>query len=183
MTLHSCFKPASLNSPTRSPKKTGAAIRIRSRRDTHRSGDGVEELSGGTGRQCRGAVRHWGSPRDLTTELHLHWWLICNYSNRIQSFALCSQPRQPSPPTQGTLHAGVGAAVPSTVPEEWDPPSWAGWTASRYPWTADFAQLTSAWCPKRGQAVHQQLREMHCGAIALGKRIGIWCLVWSFGNA
>ena len=28
---------------------------------------------------------------------------------------------------QGTLHAGVGAAVPSTVPpEEWDPPSWAG---------------------------------------------------------
>ena len=27
-----------------------------------------------------------------------------------------------------TLHAGVGAAVPSTVPEreEWDPPSWAG---------------------------------------------------------
>ena len=25
-----------------------------------------------------------------------------------------------------TLHTGVGAAVPSTVPEEWDPPSWAG---------------------------------------------------------
>ena len=27
---------------------------------------------------------------------------------------------------QETLHAGVGAAVPSTVPEEWDLPSWAG---------------------------------------------------------
>ena len=27
---------------------------------------------------------------------------------------------------QGTLHAGVGAAVLSTVPEEWEPPSWAG---------------------------------------------------------
>ena len=62
MTIHWCFKPASLNSPTRSPTKHGAACKIGSRRDTHRPGDGVEELSGGTGRQCRGAVRHWGSP-------------------------------------------------------------------------------------------------------------------------
>ena len=37
---------------------------------------------------------------------------------------LAAWPAKPS--NQGTLHAGVGAAVPSTVPEEWDPLSWAG---------------------------------------------------------
>ena len=49
---------------------------------------------------------------------------------------------------QGTLHSGVGAAVPLTVPEEWDLPLWAGWPTSWYPWTADSAQLNSARCPK-----------------------------------
>ena len=49
----------------------------------------------------------------------------------------------------------------STVPEEWDTPSWAGWPTSWFLWTADFAHLTSARCPKRGQ----QLREVHCGAM------------------
>ena len=160
MALHPCFQPAFPHLPIPTPlQKLALASRIRSRRVTP------------TRRQCCGAVwRHrqtverscWGAlgnaaelsgteavRGDLTTELHLHWWLTCNnYSNRIQSFARCSQPGQPGFQHQGTLHAHVGAAVPLMVPEEWDPPSWAGWPTLWYPWTADSAQLNSARCPR-----------------------------------
>ena len=66
------------------------------------------------------------------------------------------------------FHVGANKSyviATSTVPEEWDPPSWAGWPTSWFLWTADFAHLTSARCPKRGQGLHQQLREVHCGAM------------------
>ena len=124
-------------------------------------------------RSCRGALGSVAELSgteavrgDLTTELHLHLWLTCNsYSNRIQSFARCLQPRQPSPPTWTNAPCGLSAAVPSTVPGEWDPPSWAGWPTSWYPWATDSSQLTSAWCPRRGQGLHQHLREVHCGAM------------------
>ena len=49
---------------------------------------------------------------------------------------------------EGTLHAGVGAAVPSTVPEEWDPPSWAGWPTSWCPSATGSSHLSSAQCPR-----------------------------------
>ena len=50
MALHPCCQPASIGS----------------RRVTHQPGDSVAELSGGTGRQCRGAVRrHWDSGAEL----------------------------------------------------------------------------------------------------------------------
>ena len=39
------------------------ASRIGSRRVTYRPGDSVEDLSGGTGRQCSGTVQHWVSSR------------------------------------------------------------------------------------------------------------------------
>ena len=43
------------------------ACRIGSRRVHNQPGDSVEELSGGTGRQCRGAVgRHWDSVAELS---------------------------------------------------------------------------------------------------------------------
>ena len=97
--------------------------------ESHRPGDSVEELSGGTGRQCRGAVRealgqcsgavlHWGSSRGPDHRAHLHWWLTCNnYSNRIQSFARCLQPRQPSPLTP--RNAPLGHWCSSTLEDFW----------------------------------------------------------------
>ena len=61
MALHHCFQPASLNSPHPSPTKAGACEQDWKLKSHDRPGDGVAELSGGTGRQCRGAVRrHWG---------------------------------------------------------------------------------------------------------------------------
>ena len=41
---------------------------------------------------------------------------------------LAAWPAKPFNMKELTLHAGVGAAVLSTLPEreEWDPPSWAG---------------------------------------------------------
>ena len=128
--LRTCF-PQLLTIPT-PLQNLALASRIGSRRVTHRPGDSVEELSGGTG-QCSGAVRHWGSSRwiwplsftyteavcgDMTTELHLHWRLICNsYSNRIQSFARCSQPGQPS--SQTPRNAPLGRWCSSTLDGSW----------------------------------------------------------------
>ena len=71
-------------------------------------------------RQCRRAVwKHWYSVeelsgaegtetvrRDLTTKLHLQWWLIYNFNNMIQSLPRCSQPGQTSPPTQRNTSRG-----------------------------------------------------------------------------
>ena len=191
--LPTCFP--STHHPTALPYKPGAARRIGSRRVSHRPGESVEELSGGTGRQCRGAawrhwgqcsgaVRHWGSSKGHRPPSFTYTdGLIYNYSNRIQSFTRCSQPGQPGLQHQGTLHAGIGATVPSTVPEEWDPPSRAGWPTSWCPSTADSAQLTSGWCDKRGQGLLQHTTRDALWCHALGKRKGIWCLVWSFGNA
>ena len=165
MALHSCFQPASLYSSPHSPTKAGAVSRIGSRRVTDRPGDSVEELSGGTGdsvaelsgtEAVRWGPDHWASPTLRQFEgtwplsfTYTDGWFTTTASGSSPSLgarSLASQALQ----HQGTLHAGVGAAVPSTVPEEWDPPSWAGWPTSWYPWTADSAQLTSAWCPKRG---------------------------------
>ena len=176
MALHSCFQPASPSTPHTTPLQNLAFVsRIGSRRVTDWPGDSVAELSGGTGRQWRGAVgRYWDSVAELfgteavrgnlTTELHLHCcWFTTTATGSSPSpgaHSLDSQALQ----HEGTLHVGVGAAVPSTVPEEWDPLSWAGWPTSCYPSTAGSSQLTSAW-PKRGQGLHQHLREMHCGAM------------------
>ena len=91
MTLHPCFQPASLT-PHPAPLQNLALRSGLEVEESHRPGDSVEELSGAEDTE---AVRG-----DLTTELHLHWWLTCNnYSNRIQSLARRSQPGQPSPPT------------------------------------------------------------------------------------
>ena len=150
--LPTCF-PHSL---PRSPTKSGAAIRTGSRRVTHQPGDSVEELSGGTE-----AVRG-----DLATKLHLHWWLIYNYSNMIQSLAQCSQPGQPSPATprkaprrcwcSSTLDGSSGRMGSSVVGRL----------------TNVVVPLNSWFCParlglmsKRSQGLHQQLGEMHCGAM------------------
>ena len=154
MALHPCCQPASIGS----------------RRVTHQPGDSVAELSGGTGRQCRGAVRrHWDSGAELFgTEAvrggpdHRASPTLMAELQQLQQRdpVLGPQPGQPSPLTPRNAPHGRWSAEPSTVPEEWDPPSWAGWPTSWFPWTADSAQLTSARCPKRGQ-----LREMHCGAM------------------
>ena len=123
--LSTCF----LHSPPSSLKRCGAAIRIGSRRRqcrwaVGRHWNGVEELSGGTdGWFTSTATRSspWSGARSLASQALRH---------------------------EGTLHAGVGEAVPATVPpEKWDRPSWAGWRTSWYPWTADSAQLTSALLP------------------------------------
>ena len=55
-------------------QKLALASRIGSRRVAHRPGDSVEELSGGTGRQCRGAVwRHWDSVAELSGTEAVRW--------------------------------------------------------------------------------------------------------------
>ena len=96
--LSTCFPPLPIPTPLQTWRlRAGRLCRgavWRHRQTVERScrghWDSVEELSGGTD-----AVRG-----DLTTELHLHWWLTCNnYSNRIQSFARCSQPGQLNSPT------------------------------------------------------------------------------------
>ena len=70
--LPTCFPSTPHTTPL---QNLALASRIGSRRVTHRAGDSVEELSGGTGRQwrrgavwrhwgqCSGAVRHGGSSR------------------------------------------------------------------------------------------------------------------------
>ena len=110
MTLHPCFQPASLNSPPHSPTKAGATIRIGSRRVTNQEtvwrssleapADSGEELSGGTGDSVAELSGTEPVRGDLTTELHLHRWLLYNYSNRIRRL----QPRQPALQHQGTLN-------------------------------------------------------------------------------
>ena len=90
MTLHSCFQPAFLTPDPAPLQSLALANNTGSRRVTHRPGDSVAELSGAEGTE---AVRG-----DLTTKLHLHWWLIHSYSNRTQPLARRSQPGQPSPP-------------------------------------------------------------------------------------
>ena len=138
-----------------------------------RAGLEVEE-SQPTGRQCRGAVwRHWDSVAELSgtealrggpdhraspslRQFEWTWTLSFTYTDgwpgaatatgsnpSLGARSLASQALQ----HEETLLVGVGAAVPSTVPEEWDPPSWAGWPTSWYHWTADSAHFTSAQCP------------------------------------
>ena len=139
--------------------------------------DSVAELSGA---EVTEAVRG-----DLTTKLHLRWWLIYNYSNRIQSFARCSQPGQPSPPTwrnaphgrwysstldgSGTGRMGssvVGRLTNVVVPlDSWFCPAHFSPMSQERSGTISAAARDALWCH------------------ALGKRKGIWCLVWSFGNA
>ena len=194
--LHPCFQPASLNySPSPLPCKSWRL----------RAGLEVEE-SWPTRRQCSGAVwrhRHTverscrgplGSVAelsgteavrgDLSTELHLHWWLTCNnYSNRIQSFARCLQPRQPSLPTwrnaprgrwcsstlDGSWRMGssvVGRLTNVVVPvSNWFFPAHCGLMSQERSGATPASTRGALWCH------------------ALGKRKGIWCLVWSFGSA
>ena len=71
-------------------------------------------------RSCRGALGSVADlsgteavQGDLTTELHLHWWLLYNYSNRIRRL----QPRQPSPPT--SRNAPRGRWCSSTLDGSW----------------------------------------------------------------
>ena len=162
-----------------------------------RAGLEVEE-SWPTRRQCSGAVRHWGSSMgtwppiftyteavrgDLTTELHLHWWLICN-SNRIQSFARCSQPGQPSSPTP--RNAPLGRWCSTTLDGSW---RMGSSVVGRL--TNVVVSLRNSWF---GPAHFDLMSQERSGATsasardalwchALGKGKGIWCLVWSFGNA
>ena len=174
MALHPCFQPASLT-PHSTPLQNLALRSGLEAEESHRpGGDSVVELSGGTGRQCRraarrhwgqcsGAVRHGGSPMGpdhraspTLRQFEGTWPPSSTYTDVW--FTATATGTSPSPGArslasqalqhEGTLHAGVGAAVPSTVPEEWDPPSWAGWPTSWCPSTAGSAQLTSARCPR-----------------------------------
>ena len=192
MTLHPCFQPASPQLPIPTPLQKLAL----------RSGLEVEE-SCPTRRQCSGAVwRHrltvYRSCRgalgmsvaelsgteavrgDLTNELHLHWWLTCNnYSNRIR----CLQPRQPSPPT--SRNAPRGRWCSSTLDGSWRMGSSVvgRLTSVVVPFNSWFFQAHfGLMSQERSGATSASTR----GALwchALGKRKGIWCLVWSFGNA
>ena len=158
--LPTCFPQL----PTPLPTKAGAATRIGSRRVTHRPGDSVEELSGGTGdsvAELSGteAVR-WGPDHQASPTLRQFegtWPLSFTYTDGWSATATATG-SSPLPSAcslnsqalqhEGMLHAGVGAAVPSTIPEEWDLPSWAGWPTSWCPSTAGSSQLNSARCPK-----------------------------------
>ena len=116
-----CFH---LNSRPRFPTNLALAIRIGSRRVTHRPEDSVAELSGGTG----------DSVAELSGTESVRWGPDHRASPTLM--ADTAKGSSPSPGArslasqalrhQGTLHASIGAAVPSTVPEEWDPPSRAG---------------------------------------------------------
>ena len=183
MALHSCFQPAFPQLPTPLPYKPGAASRIGNRRVTHRPGDSVEELSGGTGGSVEELSGGTESVRgDLTTELHLLWWLVYNYSNRIQSLARRPQPGQPSPPTSRNAPRWRWCSSTLDGSSRMDPQSWAGWPTSWYPWTAGSSQLTSVDVPGevRGYiSICERCTMVPC----FRKKEGIWCLVWSFGNA
>ena len=158
------------------------ASRIGSRGVTHWPGDIVEELSGGTGdsvAELSGTEAVWWGPDHRASptlrQFEGTWPPSFTYTDGWSATATATG-SNPLPGArsldsqalrhQGMLHSGVGAAVPSTVPEEWDPPLWAGWPTSWYPCgTAGSAQLTLTWCPRRGQGLYQHLREMHCGAM------------------
>ena len=147
-------------------------FRRQCRRAVGRHWDNVAELSGGTE-----AVR-----MDLTPKLHLLWWLTCNsYSNRISPVlrpVLAASTAKPSDTKERSMRALVQQYSRRFLKNG----SLRRGQADQRRGTLEqlvLPILTSAWCPKRDQG-HQQLREMHC---ALGKRKGIWCLVWSFGNA
>ena len=166
-----------------------------------RAGLEVEE-SHTNGRQCRGTVwMHWDSVaelsgteavrRNLTTKLHLHWWLIYNYSNRIRSLARRPQPGQPSLPTP--RNAPRGCWCSSTLDGSWRIGSSV---VGRL--TNVAVPLNSWFCPAHFGLMFQERSETTSAAAAettsdvdarwyhiyaLGKRKGIWRLVWSFGNA
>ena len=155
MTLHSCFQPASLL-PTPLPCKPGAAIRTGSRRVTHRPGDSVEELSRGTGtvqRSCPALRQSEGTwPPSFT---YIDGWFTATATGSSPWPGVCSLASQ-TLQYQGTLHAGVGAAVPSTFPEVW---ILRRGQADQRRDTLEQLVLPSslpAWCPKRGQGLHQQ---------------------------
>ena len=165
--LPTCFP---LNSPL---QNLALASRIGSRRVTDRPGDSVAELSGGTGRQWRGAVgRYWDSVAELsgteavrgnlTTELHLHWWLIYNYSNRIQSFTRCSQPRQPSPTWR---NAPRGRWCSSTLDGSWRMGS------------SVVGRLTNVALPFNCWffPAHFSLTQERSGATSASARDALWC--------
>ena len=191
MALHPCFQPAFPLLPTPLPYKSWRCEQDWKYKSHNQPGDGVAELSGGTGRQCRGAVwrhwgqcngavLHWGSSRGPDHWAHLHWWLIYNYSNRIQSFVRCSQPRQPSSPTP--RNAPLGRWCSSTLNGSWrmGSPIMGRLTNIVVPVNSWFFPahfgLTSQ---ERSGATSASARDaLWCHAFGKGK--GIWCLVWSF---
>ena len=77
-------------------------------------------------RQCRGAVgRHWDSVEELSGGTDGSFTTTATGSSPWPgAHSLASQALQ----HEGMLHAGVGAAVPSMVPEQekCNPPLWAG---------------------------------------------------------
>ena len=69
--LPTCFPSTPHPTPL---QKLALASRIGSRRVAHRPGDSVQELSGGTGRQWRGAVGcHWDSVAELSGTEAVRW--------------------------------------------------------------------------------------------------------------
>ena len=177
--LPTCFPQLPIPAPL---QNLAFASRIGSRRVAHQPGDSVAELSGGTGRQCRGAVgrhwgqcsravRHWGSSRGPDHRAHLHWWLTCNnYSNRIQSFTQCLQPQQPRPMT--SRNAPRGRWCSSTLDGSWrmGSPVVGRLTNVVVPFNSWFFPAQFGPMSKRGQELH--LREVHCGAMLWEKGRG-----------
>ena len=160
MALHSCFQPASLT-PHPAPLQTWRL----------RAGLEVEE-SQPTRRQCRGAVRrHWDSVPELSGTEAVRGGPDHRASPTLmadlqllqqQDLVLGPQPGQPNPSTW--RNAPCGRWCSSTLDASWR----MGSTV-----VGRLTNVVNSWfCPahfgpmsKRGQELHQQLREMHCGAM------------------
>ena len=196
MTLHPCFQPAFPQLPTPLPYKSW---RLRAGLEVEESWPTRRQCSGAVWRHrqtversCRGALDSVAELSgteavrgDLTTELHLHWWLTCNsYSNRIQSFARCLQPRQLSSPTP--RNAPLGRWCSSTLDSSWR----MGSSVVGRLTNVVISLRNSRFGPAHFDLMSQERSGTTSAAArdalwchALGKRKGIWCLVWSFSNA
>ena len=159
------------------------------------TGDSVAELSGGTGRQwwgavrrhwgqCGGAVRHWGSSRGpdhrasptLMADLQQ-----LQQQDPVLRPVLAASTAKPSNMKERSTRAlvqqyprrflkngtsVVGRLTNVVVPvSSWFCPSHFGLMSQERSGTTSVSARDALWCH------------------ALGKRKGIWWLVWSFGNA
>ena len=87
-----------------------------------------------------------------------NFWLTCTSLDQLQlqqqdpvlGPALAAWPATPSNMKERSMQVLVQQLVPSMVPEreKCDPPLWAGWPTSWYPWAAGSAQLNLAQCPR-----------------------------------
>ena len=158
--MASCFQPAFPQLPTLPlPYKPGAAIRVGSRRDT------------ATRRQCRGAVwRHWGQCRRAVGR---HWVSSRGPDHRASPTLMADLQLQQQDPVLGPAPA-AWPAKPSNMKEcstlalvQQYPRRFLKNGSSVVGRLTNVVVPVNSWfvpahfgrCPRRGQGLHQHLRE------------------------